>query len=230
MEKKGFCYLSAPFCGYLAAGTKTQGQKNSNSRKFSEKLKENSPKTHKSGNFQKLFLPFYLFATKISILFWLKSPQAKSITRNSRFFLQKLMKFQETQWNFPKTQEKILKNSVYRKVHSPKKPPKRRKKPPVLCTMRQQVLKWQKKSQKISGLPWEHPHSELRNEPPLDMSGVRVQNPFMESLILTRSRGWPLKGLGLASPDYQVGAHFEALDEGVLIAVLKSFEHFFDNF
>ena len=27
--------------------------------------------------------------------------------------------------------------------------------------------------------------------------------------------------------DYQVGAHFEALDEGVLVADLKSFEHFF---
>ena len=38
---------------------------------------------------------------------------------------------------------------------------------------------------------------------------------------------WPLKGLGLASPDYQVGALFEALDEGVLVAGSKSFEHFF---
>ena len=59
------------------------------------------------------------------------------------------------------------------------------------------------------------------------MSGVWVQNPFMASIIQTRSRGWPLKGLGLASPDYQVGAHFEALDEGVLVAGSKSFEHFF---
>ena len=48
----------------------------------------------------------------------------------------------------------------------------------------------------------------------------------MASLLQTRSRGWPLKGLGLASPDYQVGAHFEALDEGILMAVLKSFENF----
>ena len=59
------------------------------------------------------------------------------------------------------------------------------------------------------------------------MSGVRVQKPFMSSLIQTRSRGWPLKGLGLASPDYQVGANFESLDQGVLMTVLKSFEHFF---
>ena len=94
-------------------------------------------------------------------------------------------------------------------------------------TVRQQVLKWQKNAQRISRLPWERPHPELRNEPPLDMSGVRVQNPFMASLIQTWSRGWPLKGLGPALQTYQVGAHFEALDEGVLMAVLKSFEHFF---
>ena len=31
----------------------------------------------------------------------------------------------------------------------------------------------------------------------------------------------------MASPDYQVGAHFEGLDEGVLMAVLKFFENFF---
>ena len=59
------------------------------------------------------------------------------------------------------------------------------------------------------------------------MSGVKVQIPLMASLIQTRSRGWPLKGLGLASPDYQVGAHFEALDEGLLMAVLKYLENFF---
>ena len=59
------------------------------------------------------------------------------------------------------------------------------------------------------------------------MSGVQVQNPFMASLWIGSGAGWPLKGLGLASPYYQVGAHFEALDEGVLMAVLKSFEHFF---
>ena len=100
----------------------------------------------------------------------------------------------------------------------------------IWYTVRQQVLKWQKNAQRISGLPWERPHPELRNEPPLDMSGVRVQNPFMASLIQTWSRGWPLKGLGPALQTYQVGAHFEALDEGVLRAVLKSFEHFFCHF
>ena len=36
-----------------------------------------------------------------------------------------------------------------------------------------------------------------------------------------------IKESGSASPDYQVGAHFEALDEGILVAALKSIEHFF---
>ena len=92
--------------------------------------------------------------------------------------------------------------------------------------MRQQVLKWQKNSQRISGLPRKRPHPELRNEPPLDISGLRVQNPFISSLIQTRSRGWPLKGFGPELQTYKVGAHFEALDEGVFMAVLKSFEFF----
>ena len=39
--------------------------------------------------------------------------------------------------------------------------------------------------------------------------------------------GWPLKGLGVASPDHQVGALFEALDEGVLMVPLKSIGYFF---
>ena len=33
--------------------------------------------------------------------------------------------------------------------------------------------------------------------------------------------------LGVASLDYQVGAHFEALDKGVLVAASKSIETFF---
>ena len=48
----------------------------------------------------------------------------------------------------------------------------------------------------------------------------------MASLWIVSGAGMPLKGLGVASTDYQVGAHFEALDESVLMAVLKSFEHF----
>ena len=49
-----------------------------------------------------------------------KSPETE-------FLLQKL-KYSETQGNFPKTQAKFFKNSIYRKVHSPALPPKRRKK------------------------------------------------------------------------------------------------------
>ena len=32
----------------------------------------------------------------------------------------------------------------------------------------------------------------------------------------------PFKGLGVASPAYQMGAHFEALDEGIVVAPFKS--------
>ena len=60
----------------------------------------------------------------------------------------------------------------------------------------------------------------LQNEPPLDMPGVWVQIPFMASLIQTRSRGWPLKGFGSELQTYQVGAYFEALDEGVNLVPL----------
>ena len=82
-------------------------------------------------------------------------------------------------------------------------------------TVRQQVLKWQKNAQRISSLPRERPHPELRNEPPLDSLEKPVPNPLVASLWIGSGAGWPLKGLGVASPDYQVGAHFEALDEGV---------------
>ena len=40
-------------------------------------------------------------------------------------------------------------------------------------------------------------------------------------------KGWPEKGLGIEDPDYQVGAHFEALDEAVLPAASKSTGNFF---
>ena len=62
---------------------------------------------------------------------------------------------------------------------------------------------------------------------PSALSIYTLPNPLMASLLQTRSRGWPLKGLGLASPDYQVGAHFEALDEGILVAAFKSTGYFF---
>ena len=92
--------------------------------------------------------------------------------------------------------------------------------------MRQQVLKWQKNAQRISSLPRERPHPELRNEPPLDSLEKPVPNPLVASLWIGSGAGWPLKGLGVASPDHQVGALFEALDEGVLMAPSKSIGYF----
>ena len=83
-------------------------------------------------------------------------------------------------------------------------------------------LKWQKKFRSISRLPQERPYPELRNEPPLDSLEKPVPNPLLASLWIGSGAGWPLKGLGLASPDHQVGAHFEALDKGVLMAASKS--------
>ena len=53
---------------------------------------------------------------------------------------------------------------------------------------------------------------ELRNVPPLDSLEKPSSNPIMASLWIGSGAGWPLKDLGVASPDYQVGAHFEALD------------------
>ena len=58
------------------------------------------------------------------------------------------------------------------------------------------------------------PHLELRNEPPHDSLEKPVLNPLLASLWIGSGAGWPIKGLGLASPDYQVGAHFEALVKG----------------
>ena len=91
----------------------------------------------------------------------------------------------------------------------------------------QRKLKWQKKVRWISRLPRERPYPELRNEPPLDSLEKPVPNPLMASLWIGSGAGWPLKGLGLASPNYQVGAHFEALVKGVLVAASKSIETFY---
>ena len=76
-------------------------------------------------------------------------------------------------------------------------------------------------------MPLERPHLELRNEPPLDSLGKPPPNPLMASLWIGSGAGWPIKGLGLASPDYQVGAHLEAVDKGVLVAASNSIETFF---
>ena len=47
----------------------------------------------------------------------------------------------------------------------------------------------------------------------------RKAMPFMTSLWMGSGAVWPLNGLGVtSSPDHQVGAHFVALAEGVLVA------------
>ena len=87
-------------------------------------------------------------------------------------------------------------------------------------------LKWQKNIQSISRLLRERPHPGLQNEPPLDSLDPQSPNPFMASpspdpiqrLAMEGFRDWDL--------DYQVGAHFEALDEGVCVAALKSTGYF----
>ena len=48
----------------------------------------------------------------------------------------------------------------------------------------------------------------------------RKAMPFMTSLWIGSGAVWPLNGLGVTSPDHRVGAHFEALAEGVLVASL----------
>ena len=56
-----------------------------------------------------------------------------------------------------------------------------------------------------------------------------VQSFLWPALLQTRSRGWPLKGFGMVAPDNQVLEldHFQALDEGILVAALKSTGYFF---
>ena len=71
------------------------------------------------------------------------------------------------------------------------------------------------------------PQIGLLNEPIFDSLEKPLPNPFMASLWTRSGASWPLKGLGVPSPDYQVGVHFKALDKGVLMAASKSIETFF---
>ena len=115
---------------FFAVGPKTQGEKNSNSRNFPEKLKQFFLKTQKKSEiFRKLDNKFDFYYQNLTLIFGLslfdpvlrlnKSPETD-------FLLQKLEKYSQTQGNFPKTQVKLYKNSIYRKVHSPALPPKRK--------------------------------------------------------------------------------------------------------
>ena len=95
---------------------------------------------------------------------------------------------------------------------------------PISNTVRQGNSKCKKTSQSFSRVPWECPEWELRNEPPLDRSGLTPEIPFMASLWI-RS-GYDMK-VEMSAETYQVGAHFKALIKAILVAPLKSFESFF---
>ena len=72
-------------------------------------------------------------------------------------------------------------------------------------------------------MPFECPQEELRYEPPNDTSvGYSTNIPLGPAWIQTWSRGWPLRDLVANLEAYQVGVHFEALNEGVLVAPLDS--------
>ena len=64
---------------------------------------------------------------------------------------------------------------------------------------------------------WERSHQELQNEPPHDIAHPLPQNPFLASLIQTRSRGWPERDFGVIIHLCHVGARFEALDALIFI-------------
>ena len=81
-----------------------------------------------------------------------------------------------------------------------------------------------KPSQWFSRVLWERPKWELRNEPPLDRSGLTPEIPFTASLWI-RS-GYDMK-VEMSAETYQVGSHFKALIKAILVAPLKSFERFF---
>ena len=64
----------------------------------------------------------------------------------------------------------------------------------------------------------------LLNDPPLDMSQLTPEIPFMASLWI-RS-GYDMK-VGKSAETYQVGAHFKALIKGIFVAAMKTLENFF---
>ena len=129
------CYIKGVFSAGFFFRCRTQ-----NSRQKKLKLKQFSRKTQaifteklkKSEIFVNLDNNLTFLSLKLNSYFGLslfnpvlglnKSPE-------NEFLSQKLKKSLETQGNFPKTQAKFLKNSIYRKVHSLALPPKRRKNP-----------------------------------------------------------------------------------------------------
>ena len=85
-------------------------------------------------------------------------------------------------------------------------------------------LEMQKNSHRISRVLWECSEWELRNEPPLDLSGLTPMIPFMASLWIRSGYGMKVE---MSAETYQVRAHFKAFIKAILVAALKSFERFF---
>ena len=85
-------------------------------------------------------------------------------------------------------------------------------------------VEMEKTSQGFWRVPWEQVHWELWNEPPLDMSQLTPEIPFMASLWI-RS-GYDMK-VGKSAETYQVGAHFKALIKAILVAPSRTLERFF---
>ena len=97
----------------------------------------------------------------------------------------------------------------------------------IPLTALQVKLKWEKNIQSTSRLLRERSHLELQNQPPLDGLVLPSPNLLMASLWIRSGERLARRGFGDGGPDHRVGAHFEALDEGVLVAVLKSIGYFF---
>ena len=85
-------------------------------------------------------------------------------------------------------------------------------------------LEMENTSQGFWTVPWEQPHWELWNEPPLDMSQLTPEIPFMASLWI--KSGYDMK-VGKSAETYQVGAHFKALIKAILVAPFRTLEKFF---
>ena len=77
---------------------------------------------------------------------------------------------------------------------------------------------------------WEGAHSGLRNEPPLDMSGLTPRLSFMASLWIRSGEWLAIKGNGRVSPDISSGGSFwssqQARSQGTLKIDWEVFFHF----
>ena len=87
-------------------------------------------------------------------------------------------------------------------------------------------LKWQKNIRWISRVPWERPHLELRNEPPLDSLEKPYPNPFMASLWSRLA----IKGFGSGFSRPSSGGSFRSSRWGRSHGTLEIHRIFFCHF